>query len=267
MLTRRSFLRGTLLATGAAALAAGEARAQASYWGRKAEHPTDFIFGYGSLLNTPSREGTGRAGMHALPARLSPDFGHVRSWCARSSRLGWTALGLRPRRAGEAGWSINGVLFPVEPALLPRFDRRESGYDRVPVPRDLIESVSWEALPLGGTIWAYVPKSMATPGSEPLLPDLNNPILQSYLDVCMEGALEFGADFAREFVATTADWDSFWLNDRQIARRPWVESKQAGSIDEILASTAPASAAFGFRMYSEAYAVRMMRATPEGAVK
>ncbi len=74
------------------------------------------------------------------------------------------------------------MIFPVEPALLPRFDRRESGYDRVPVPRNLIESVSWEALPTGGTIWAYVPKSVATPGSEPLLPDLNNPILQSYLD-------------------------------------------------------------------------------------
>ncbi len=52
-----------------------------------------------------------------------------------------------------------------------------------------------------------------------------------------------------------------------MARRPWVETKQAGAIDEILANTSPASAAFGFRMYSEAYAVRMMRATPEGAVK
>lgn len=266
MLTRRSFLGATLLTAGAAALA-GPAAAQASYWGRKTEQPSDFIFGYGSLINTPSREGTGRPGMHALPARLSPEFGHVRSWCARSGRLGWTALGLRPRRPGEAGWSINGVLFPVEPTLMPRFDRRESNYDRVAVPRQMIEAISWEDLPAQGTIWVYVPKSVAIPGTEPLLPDLNNPILQSYLDLCMEGALEFGPDFAREFVATTADWGSFWLNDRQIARRPWVENKQASVIDEILATTAPASAAFGSRLYSEAYAARLMRGTPEAVAK
>lgn len=266
MLTRRSFLGGTL-AAGAAALASGPALAQANYWGRKADAPADFIFGYGSLINTPSREGTGRPGMHALPARLSPDFGHVRSWCARSARLGWTALGLRPRRQGEAGWSINGVLFPVEPALLPRFDRRESNYDRVAVPRQMIEPISWEGLPQAGTIWAYVPKRFETAGAEPLLPDINNPILQSYLDLCMEGALEFGTEFAREFVATTADWDSSWLNDRPVARRPWMETKQAGTIDEILATTAPASAVFGGRMYSEAYAVRLMRANPETIAK
>ncbi|WP_245454157.1 gamma-glutamylcyclotransferase family protein [Aquabacter cavernae] len=257
MLTRRTFLAGA-----AAILAAGPATAQTSFWGRRLPEPTDFIFGYGSLMSTASREGTGHPGMHALAARLSPEFGLVRSWCARSERLGFTALGLRPLKAGEAGWSINGVVFPVEPAVLPRFDRRESGYDRVAVPRALIEGVSWEGLPQGGTIWAYVPRRRPGAGEEPLLPNLACPILQSYLDLCLQGALETGTDFAREMIATTADWGTFWLNDREIARRPWVANRDAGTIDELLAATPPAAEAFGARLYSEAYAVRMMK---EGA--
>lgn len=265
MLTRRSFIGRSFLAGAATLLGAGPSLAQTSYWGRRQETPSDFIFGYGSLINTPSREGTGRPGLHALPARLSPDFGQVRSWCARSNRLGWTALGLRPRRPGEAGWSINGVVFPVEPNLLPRFDRRESGYDRVAVPRELIEGVTWEALPQAGTIWVYVPKSVAGPGAEPLLPDLDHPVLQSYLDLCLEGALEIGPDFAREFIATTADWSGFWLNDREIPRRPWVMTKQAGTMDEMLAGTPPAATVFGERMYPEVYAARLMRAAAQGS--
>lgn len=262
MLTRRSFLAGA-----AAALAASPALANTNFWGRRLATPPDFVFGYGSLMNTASRESTGRTGMHALPARLSPDFGHVRSWCARSHRLGFTALGLRPRRPDEPGWSINGVVFPVDADLLPRFDRRESNYDRVAVPRTLIEGVSWESLPEGGTIWAYVPKGLSTPESRPLLPDLKHPVLQSYLDLCLEGALEHGAEFAREMIATTADWGTFWLNDRLMARRPWMMTKSSGAIDELLATTTPASTSFADRLYSEDYAVRLMRAESEGAVK
>lgn len=262
MLTRRSFLGAT-----AAFLSSAPAFATTNYWGRRLAGPADFIFGYGSLMSTASRDATGNAGMHALPARISSDFGYVRSWCARSRRLGFTALGLRPRRAGEEGWSINGVVFPVESDLLPRFDRRESGYDRVAVPRALIEGVSWESLPAGGTIWAYVPKGLSDPSAMPLLPDLQHPILQSYLDLCLQGALEHGTEFAREMIATTADWNGFWLNDREIARRPWVMTRQAGTIDDLLATTPPAADAFGERLYSESYAVRMMRADPESVAK
>lgn len=257
MLTRRSFLAGAALALGSAG-----AEAQTSYWGRRLPEPTDYIFGYGSLMSTSSRESTGRAGMHALPARLSPEFGLVRSWCARADRLGFTALGLRRLAPGEAGWSINGVVFPVEPALLPRFDRRESGYDRVAVPRALIEGVSWEALPEAGTIWAYVPRKRPGGDDAPVLPDLEHPVIQSYLDLCLQGALEFSPNFAREVIATTADWSSFWLNDRPVARRPWAMNPDAGTIDDLLAATAPAADRFADRLFPEQYAVRMMR---EGA--
>lgn len=241
------------------------ARAE-NFWGRRpADGPKEFIFGYGSLINTPSREATGRGRIDAVSARVSPAFGHVRSWVARSSS-GFTALGLRLAVPGEAPSSINGVVFPVDAESLPRFDRRESGYDRVVVPREMIEGVSWQGLPPDGVIWAYVPKSITAASAPPLFPDASHPLVQSYVDLVLEGALEYGADFARELVATTFDWGRFWLNDRTTARRPWVSTPEAGRIDDILARTQPAAAAFPDRLYSEDYAARILRApAAEGA--
>ncbi|MEP9377597.1 gamma-glutamylcyclotransferase family protein [Aquabacter sp. CN5-332] len=260
-LSRRGFLKGLSLA----AVSATPAFAQRSFWGQPLpDEPVDFIFGYGSLINTPSREGTGRPGIPTLPARLSPDFGHVRSWCARS-RSGFTALGLRPRAAGEEGGSINGVVFPVDAGLLPRFDRREGNYNRVPVSAEHIETVSWQRLPERGTIWVYVPKSLSDPSATPLLPDAEHPIVQSYVDLVLQGALEYGGTFASELIATTADWGRYWLNDREYARRPWMAIKEAGRIDELLAITPPAAASFPNRLYSEAYSARHMRPVLEGA--
>jgi hypothetical protein len=68
------------------------------------------------------------------------------------------------------------------------------------------------------------------PGQEPgvglPLPSAAYPILQSYLDLVIEGGLEFGADYAREILASTVDWSAYWLNDRPLARRPWVYTKE-----------------------------------------
>ena len=44
-------------------------------------------------------------------------------------------------------------------------------------------------------------------------------MLESYIDVVVEGGLEFGEDFARELIETTSDWSDYWLNDRELARR------------------------------------------------
>lgn len=261
-LTRRALLGA---AAGLALTGASQVRAE-SFWGRRpSDGPKEFIFGYGSLINTPSREATGRGRIDAVSARVSPAFGYVRSWVARSPS-GFTALGLRPAAPGEEPSSINGVVFPVDGDNLPRFDRRESGYDRVAVPRAAIEGVSWQGLPPDGVIWAYVPKSITATGAPLLLPDADHPLVQSYIDLVLEGALEYGPDFARELVATTSDWGRFWLNDRTTARRPWIATPEAGRMDDILARTQPAAAAFPHRLYGEEYAARILRAPAgEGA--
>ena len=256
MLSRRGFLGGAA----ALVLSGGPAAfARTDYWGEAiADAPADFIFGYGSLINTPSREATGGGRVDAVPARLGPKFNLVRSWVARSSS-GFTALGLRPRQPDEEVSTINGVVFPVDAESLPRFDRRESGYDRVVVPRDMIEPLSWRGLPAMGTIWTYVPRGSAAAALLPF-PTAEFPIVQSYVDLVMEGALEYGPAFARELIATTADWGRFWLNDRVTARRPWIATPKAGDIDRLLGRTPPAMQAFADRLTSEAYVARHLRA-------
>ena len=115
------------------------------------------------------------------------------------------------------------------------YDKREEGYVRVAIPLVDIEALSWQSLPKDARIWVYVP---AIEGKEPGvgLPGANNkfPLLQSYIDVVIEGGMEYGDDFVNELIKTTKDWEPYWLNDRILARRPWVAEKKYGQIDGFL---------------------------------
>ena len=130
----------------------GHSASAEDWWGRKlANQPENFLFGYGSLINTASREATAAKPVHAIPVRISASFGFVRAWVDRSA-TGFTALGLRRPVAGESAMTVNGVLYPVEGADMSLFDRREAGYARVDVPLDVIEAVSWQQAPATGKV-------------------------------------------------------------------------------------------------------------------
>jgi hypothetical protein len=229
----------------------------ADWWGHKlANPPTQFIFGYGSLINTASRNATASAPIPAIPVRVSAALGYVRTWNDRSPS-GFTALGLRKPRAGESATTINGVIYPVDGDDMSKFDVREEGYARVEIPHEDIEAVSWQSAPAAGHIWVYVPvRPGEVPGVDLPEPDAAFPMLESYIDIVLEGGLEYGPDFAREIIETTADWSPFWLNDRELARRPWVHDGKAAAVDKLLAMTAPASAKLSARLFAESYAVR-----------
>jgi len=248
--------RKRLLALCALLLYAALAQAK-DWWGEKLPgQPTAFIFGYGSLINSASRGSTAGAEVPAIPVRVSAAFGYVRAWNDRSSS-GFTALGLRKVAAGEKGLTINGVLYAVEGVDIAKFDAREQGYARVEVPREEIEAVSWRRLPETGTIWAYVPKgSDGQPGLGLSDPDAQYPILESYVDVVVEGALEYGEDFAREVIETTDGWSDYWLNDRELARRPWVRDPESAKVDAMLAAAPDAAAKLKSRLFPEPYAMR-----------
>lgn len=218
--------------------------------------PTDFIFGYGSLINTKSRNSTATAPIPAIPVRVLPSFGFIRCWNDRSATE-FTALGLRKAKDGESTATINGVLYAVSSEDLPKFDAREKGYVRLEIPGSMIESVSWQRLPEAGKIWVYVPqKENSAPGENLPTPDANYPILQSYVDVVVEGALEYGEDFAKETLETTDCWDKHWLNDRELARRPWVNDPLSGKVDELLSSIPAVDPSFKSRNTSEIYSSR-----------
>jgi len=227
------------------------------WWGRKLPNaPTQFIFGYGSLINTASRNSTAGAATVAIPVRVSAAFGYVRTWNDRAPSV-FTALGLRKPGAGESAMTINGVLYPVEGDDMTKFDAREAGYARLEVPLADIEAVSWQSLPHEGHIWVYVPaRPGGVPGEGLPAPDAAFPLLESYIDIVIEGGLEYGPDFARELIETTMGWSQYWLNDRELARRPWVHDGKYAIVDKMLAETLPAASRYGDRMFAEPYAVK-----------
>ncbi len=187
--------------------------------------------------------------------RVSPGFGYIRCWNDRA-RSGFTALGLRPAGPGESAMTINGVVYPIEGHDLSAFDAPEKGYIRIEIPHADIEAVSWQDLPAQGRIWVYIP---ARPGEAPGVdlpsPDAEYPLLQSYIDVLIEGGLQYGPDFAREIIETTEGWSKYWLNDRPLARRPWVFDRSYKAVDGLLSSYAPH---FADRELPEDYAAKVL---------
>lgn len=252
-------MRATRILIGTVLLAAVSVTAAAAdFWGRMLPgQPTEFIFGYGSLINTRSRNAGAIRPTHAIPVRVSAAFGYVRTWDDRASS-GFTALGLAQPRPGAQPMTINGVLFPVGREDMAAFDAREKGYVRVEVPRPDIQAISWERLPTQGKIWVYIPDLPGKPpGVDLPRPSPSYPLLESYIDVVIEGGLEYGPEFAREIIETTTGWSRYWLNDRQLARRPWVFDKHYKAVDELLAALAPD---FSDRLFPGQYAAQYLLA-------
>lgn len=245
----------------------------------------NFLVGFGSLLQTASRRRSNHAAVDAAPCRIRREFGYVREWNFQSPTAQICALGLRRVEIGEIGSTINGVIFPA-PDDLSEFDKRENGYQRVQVPRDMLELIGWQTLPRDACIYVYVPfapavlakcgvDSCGLPrcyGPEPpegidetregcgrglLSPSVKHPILQTYVDVCVSGCLEHGDEFAREFIQTTFKWSPYWLNEREMARRPWLYQEQYMRIDKLLAELLPDY--YRFRKLDSEYATLLIQ--------
>jgi len=228
---------------------------------------TNFLIGFGSIIQTASRAGSDPGAVDAAPCRIKASWGYVREWNFQASTAQICALGLRRVRPGEVGATINGVLFPAADDLTA-FDARENGYQRVEVALDQVELLSWHTLPSDANIFVYVPYApsvVAKYGVDPSTgltrcsgaappdglradeaaglglvgPSVKYPILQTYVDVCITGCLEYGEAFAREFIATTFLWSAYWLNERELARRPWLHQKQYVKIDALLKEGVP----------------------------
>merc|ERR1711881_216117 len=113
------------------------------------------------------------------------------------------------------------------------------GYSLVHIPTECLEPLGWAKLPEGATLWMYVPDghdASKSPGVELKLATFQHPILQTYVDVCIEGCLEYSPEFAKELITTSNGWDAPWLNDRPVARRPWCVLKKYDTIDLLLKS-------------------------------
>ncbi len=176
---------------------------------------SDFLFGYGSLMNSASRAASGRTGA----ARFAEISGLRRGWFARSLRHGTTPVGVVPDESA----SCNGVLVEVGEGELGAFDHREvvatgGAYRRERIPPGRISGFRGD-----GTVWVYVANRI-----QHSIPEF--PIVQTYIDVILAGCLEESEDFARRFIRTTTGWENHWLNDR--ARPVYVRPQRFNHLRE-----------------------------------
>ena len=191
---------------------------------------TQFIFGYGSLVETESRTRTVPAAKDASPVNVK---GIHRGWFDQTpgNSLSTTFLGA----VSDPKFECNGVIFKVTQEELAAFDKRETGYTRKRIDQKDITMLDGTNIPPAGDIWFYASteKRYASP---------KFPIVQSYVDICLNGCLELEAKypeakkkkFAVKFIESTTDWSKYWVNDRIYPRRAFIYCPNANTIDGLI---------------------------------
>ncbi|KJY85032.1 hypothetical protein TW81_01540 [Vibrio galatheae] len=157
----------------------------------------NYIFGYGSLMNSASRQLTGQTST-AMPATA---HGFRRFW----GKVDDSYI-LSPLVVDKGEGQVNGVLLEVSEAGLVEFDVRERGYHRVEIAQDKLEAEL--VLTNSDHVWLYIKDSPQPPCSL-------SPIMQTYVDTVLVGCLEISEQFARQFIEHTIGWHFPLENDRQ----------------------------------------------------
>lgn len=158
---------------------------------------TDYIFGYGSLMNSASRRLTGQTST-ATPAVI---HGLCRYWGKVDD-----SYVLAPLVVTRGEGVVNGVLLQVDSDQLGEFDLRERGYQRVSIEHHAVDSPL--TLGLDDKVWIYVIQQAIPPCTL-------SPIMQTYVDTVLAGCLEVSESFAQQFIVNTIGWHYPRENDRQ----------------------------------------------------
>ena len=196
----------------------------------------NYIFGYGSLIEKESRMCTTPDAKIAHPVIVT---GFLRGWFARTGAhtLSTTFLGCIRDKASL----VNGVVYKVSADELPSIDQRESGYTRELIPHDKLEFLS-DFNDADSAFWVYTNSFENRDELENYFPDKNFPIVQSYVDICINGCLEIeqafekarSMEFTKMFIQSTQHWNTFCANDIIFPRRPFIHQPNANTIDNYL---------------------------------
>jgi len=190
-----------------------------------------YVFGYGSLIEKASRTRTNPDALGAWPARIT---GYQRGWFhqfAKNVGSSCTYLGA----VEEAKATMNGVIFQV--ADFEKTKERESGYTATQVKGQITMldgAGPWDR----GEVYIFV--SNPSDISKTKKPTSTFPIVQSYVDICINGCMEVEAiyrpaqGFVQEFIKTTTGWNKYWANDRLYPRRPFIYAPNSSKIDQAL---------------------------------
>ena len=118
---------------------------------------------------------------------------------------------------------------------LEAFDVHETGYKRERIDQKNITMLDGSKSAPEGDIWFYT-------NAEQRFASPEFPIVQSYVDICLNGCLEIEAtyplakeaEFAETFLKTSTNWSKYWVNDRIYPRRAYVYQPNAERIDELM---------------------------------
>jgi len=196
--------------------------------------PVAWCFGYGSLVES----------YHDKAKYVEASIPYRRVWNAWNTKARATFLGLEQTPDGKKT-DITGVIYPIySQEEIDALDLREQGYSRKSIPHEDVKVVNeglndkMKAMKLNPNmlLFTYVPQSAGNK------PTAWFPILQSYIDLCANGFLRFRKDGqvrdcndpVRRFLDTTYGWSEYMLNDRVLARRPWVFQSSQFVIDDYL---------------------------------
>ncbi|WP_154859505.1 gamma-glutamylcyclotransferase family protein [Cyclobacterium xiamenense] len=197
----------------------------------------NYIFGYGSLLETESRKRTNPLVDKVYPLKI---HGFLRGWFARTGVEGLTTTFLGCIKANKDSF-VNGIIYEVSQEELNELDKREKGYKRILVPNEAIEDY-FSILNSTDNVFIYsnvFPNNKIPDNS---LPAKDYPIVQSYVDMCIQGCIEIESvhnnplikNFTKDFIQSTKYWSKWWVNDRIFPRRPFIYRPDAYKIDELL---------------------------------
>jgi hypothetical protein len=196
---------------------------------------TAYVFGYGSLLERASRTRTNPDAIGAWPARVK---GYQRGWFHQfADNTGSTCTYLGAVKAEDK--TVNGVIYRV--ADFESTKQRETGYTATALQTDEITMLDGGGrLETAADSKVYIFLSNENSISKSKEPTPEFPMVESYVDLCVNGCLELEAiyrtakGFTPEFIRTTSGWNKNWVNDRLYPRRPFIYVPNASAIDKAL---------------------------------
>lgn len=225
-----------------------------------------WMFGYGSLMSpdVPPSGLSEAQRKQIIPFWLKKQAGYRRTWNFRHGAAGINAFGLEKVGKGEEGMDICGCIYPMNyEKASDLFCLREDGYELLLVHEEYFEPMHEEfGLPKGvGYLWVCGQPTLRCKGEADCTlieckrhyPTYDSPILQTYIDTVVEGALRYstaglghvdGMNFAAALLKSTAGWEHPWYNDRQVPGRPWFLTTKWELIDGLLSTCPTSSNAF-----------------------
>ena len=196
----------------------------------------NYIFGYGSLIENESRTRTTKNAIKVYPAYV---VGYKRGWFARVNVPGLTTTFLGCIKSESLNNKVNGVIYEIHKNDLPDLDRRENNYTRVEIRHSDIKLLANLNLNLNDKVFVYLNEGISDDNMLQYLPNKDFPIVQSYVDICINGCIEIEETYpqAKEvgyiemFISETYYWSEYWANDRIYPRRPFIYRPNAYTID------------------------------------